>query len=86
MGGAGGALQLVERARAGEFERGAALAARALIGRSPLTGRNERVTLVTTQLGNGQFLYMAAVSPGNEYATYQRAFNDILRSLQLNAR
>jgi hypothetical protein len=29
---------------------------------------------------------MAAVSPQNEYATYQRAFNDILRSLQLNSR
>ncbi|HEX8558559.1 MAG TPA: M48 family metallopeptidase [Pyrinomonadaceae bacterium] len=57
-----------------------------LAGRSPLTGRNERVTIVTTQLGNGQVLYMAAVSPQNEYATYQRAFSDIMRSLQLNAR
>jgi Zn-dependent protease with chaperone function len=57
-----------------------------LVGRSPLTGRNERVTLVTTALGNGQVFYMAAVSPGNEYANYQRAFNDVLRSLQLNTR
>jgi Zn-dependent protease with chaperone function len=57
-----------------------------LTGRSPLTGRNERVTIVTTQLGNGQVFYMAAVSPQNEYANYQRAFNDILRSLQLNTR
>ena len=57
-----------------------------LVGRSPLTGRNERVTLVTTTLGNGQVFYMAAVSPQNEYTTYQRAFNDILRSLQLNGR
>jgi hypothetical protein len=57
-----------------------------LVGRSPLTGRNERVTLVTMPLGNGQVFYMAAVAPGNEYATYQRAFNDILRSLQLGGR
>jgi hypothetical protein len=57
-----------------------------LTGRSPLTNRNERVTLITTQLGNGQVFYMAAVSPQNEYATYQRAFNDILRSLRLNTR
>jgi hypothetical protein len=57
-----------------------------LSGRSPLTGRNERVTIVTTQLGNGQVFYMAAVSPQDEYGNYQRAFNDILRSLQLNAR
>ena len=65
---------------------GRAALATTLVGRSPLTGRNERVTLVTTALGNGQVFYMAAVSPGNEYATYQRAFNDILRSLQLNSR
>jgi Zn-dependent protease with chaperone function len=57
-----------------------------LFGRSPLTNRNERVTLVLTQLGNGQVFYMAAVSPQNEYSTYQRAFNDIMRSLQLNTR
>ena len=57
-----------------------------LTGRSPITGQNERVTIVTTPLGNGQVFYMAAVSPQNEYTTYQRAFNDILRSLQINAR
>jgi Zn-dependent protease with chaperone function len=57
-----------------------------LTGRSPLTGRAERVTLITTTLGNGQVFYMAAVSPTNEYANYQRAFNDIMRSLQLNGR
>jgi hypothetical protein len=65
---------------------GRAALATTLVGRSPLTGRNERVTLVTTTLGNGQVFYMAAVSPQNEYATYQRAFNDIMRSLQLNTR
>ena len=76
--------------QAGGFQRttldGRAALATTLVGRSPLTGRNERVTIVTTQLGNGQVLYMAAVSPQNEYASYQRAFNDILRSVQLNSR
>src|SRR5215218_3941603 len=57
-----------------------------LTGRSPITGQNERVTIVTTQVGNGQVFYMAAVSPQNEYGTYQQAFNNILRSLQINAR
>lgn len=57
-----------------------------LVGRSPITGRDERVTVVTTPLGNGQVFYMAAVSPQTEYATYQRTFNDILRSLRLNSR
>jgi len=65
---------------------GRAALATSLIGRSPITGQNERVTIVTTTLGNGQVFYMAAVSPQNEYGTYQRTFNDILRSLQLNSR
>ena len=65
---------------------GRAALATTLVGRSPITGMNERVTIVTTTLGNGQVFYMAAVSPANEYSTYQRAFNDILRSLQLNSR
>jgi Zn-dependent protease with chaperone function len=63
---------------------GRAALATTLAGRSPITGQNERVTIVTTTLGNGQVFYMAAVSPQNEYTTYQRAFNDILRSLRLN--
>jgi Zn-dependent protease with chaperone function len=74
----------------GNFTRttmdGRSALAATLTGRSPLTGRNERVTIITTALGNGQVLYMAAVSPQNEYASYQRAFNDIMRSLQLNIR
>jgi hypothetical protein len=65
---------------------GRAALATTLTGRSPITGVNERVTIVTMPLGNGQVFYMAAVSPQNEYGTYQRAFNDILRSLQLNGR
>ncbi|HEX8337352.1 MAG TPA: M48 family metallopeptidase [Pyrinomonadaceae bacterium] len=65
---------------------GRAALATTLVGRSPLTGRNERVTLVTTTLGNGQVFYMAAVAPQNEFTTYQRAFNDIMRSLQLSIR
>ncbi|MBV9927047.1 MAG: M48 family metalloprotease [Acidobacteria bacterium] len=76
--------------QAGGFQRatvdGRAALATTLAGRSPITGQNERVTIVTTTLGNGQVFYMAAVSPQNEYSTYQRAFNDILRSLQLNSR
>jgi predicted Zn-dependent protease len=57
-----------------------------LVGRSPITGREERVTVVATTLGGGQVFYMAAVSPQSEYTTYQRTFNDILRSLRLNSR
>src|SRR5437763_9048666 len=65
---------------------GRAALATTLTGRSPITGRDERVTVVATTLGGGQVFYMAAVSPQTEYATYQRTFSDILRSLRLNSR
>lgn len=57
-----------------------------LIGRSPVTGRDERVTIVTSQLSNGQVFYLAAVAPNQEYGTYRRAFDQVIRSLQLNDR
>jgi len=48
------------------------------------TGQAEVVTLVTTQLRNGELFYMIAVAPENESTSYQAAFRNILRSLQLN--
>jgi beta-barrel assembly-enhancing protease len=64
---------------------GAALAT-SLVGRSNITGRNEQVTIVVTQLSSGQVLYMAAVAPQNEYGTYRGTFDNILRSIQLSSR
>jgi beta-barrel assembly-enhancing protease len=65
---------------------GRAALATSLTGRSPITGRNERVTLVVAQLQSGQVFYMAAVAPQNEFANYRGAFDQIMRSLQLNTR
>ena len=48
------------------------------------TGQQELVTVVTTQLRSGELLYMIAVAPENEWSSYQTAFRNILRSLQLN--
>ncbi|MDQ5847300.1 MAG: M48 family metalloprotease [Acidobacteriota bacterium] len=49
------------------------------------TGQAEIVTVVTTQLRDGRLFYMIAVAPQNESGTYQTAFRNILRSMQLNA-
>ena len=57
-----------------------------LAGRSPLTGRNEVVTVVTTMLRSGDIFYMVAVAPQNEYGTYQRTFQAIMNSVQLDNR
>jgi predicted Zn-dependent protease len=48
------------------------------------TGQAEVVTVITTQLRNGQLFYMIAVVPENESASYQAAFRNILSSLQIN--
>jgi len=48
------------------------------------TGRNEIVSVVTTQLRNGELFYMIAVAPDNDYNNYQSVFQNVLRSVQLN--
>ncbi len=48
------------------------------------TGRQEIVSIVTTQLRNGELLYMIAVAPNDDFANYQNIFQNILRSMQVN--
>ena len=48
------------------------------------TGQAETVTVITTQLRDGQLFYMLAVSPQNETGTYRTAFSNVLRSLQIS--
>ena len=47
------------------------------------TGRSENVRLITTQLRNGQILYMVAVSPQGE-RNFDAAFNNVFRSVRIN--
>jgi hypothetical protein len=53
---------------------------------SDVTGRSEYVTVYTTLLGNGELFYMVAVAPQDEYRNYQRAFQNVLSSVQLSGR
>lgn len=48
------------------------------------TGQRETVTLVTTQLRNGDVFYMIAVAPQSEARSFSAAFNSILRSVRLS--
>ena len=48
------------------------------------TGQREVVNVVTTQLRNGELLYIIAVAPENDYNNYQGTFQNVLRSVQLN--
>jgi predicted Zn-dependent protease len=55
-----------------------------LSGRSPVTGRNEVVTVYTTQLRNGGLLYVTMIAPENESSSYNTAFRNMIRSIRLN--
>ena len=48
------------------------------------TGQPEVVNVVTTQLRNGELLYIIGVAPESEYNNYLSTFQNILRSVQLN--
>jgi hypothetical protein len=55
-----------------------------LAGASPVTGRNEVVTVYTTYLRNGQLFYIVTVVPENEASTYNNAFRNLVGRVQLN--
>ncbi len=48
------------------------------------TGRTENIALATTQLRNGNVLFISTVLPQNDSGLFQNAFANILTSLQLN--
>jgi beta-barrel assembly-enhancing protease len=54
-----------------------------LSNRNEATGQPEIVTIITTQLRNGELFYIITVAPESDYANYQNAFSNILRSVQL---
>ncbi len=53
-------------------------------GRSPVTGRNETVTLYTVPMRSGDLLYLAAVAPSDEAFRYNSAFRSMVGSIRLN--
>ncbi|MGI8565244.1 MAG: M48 family metallopeptidase [Pyrinomonadaceae bacterium] len=55
-----------------------------LAGRSNVTGRNEYVTVYTTQLRNGNLFYALTIAPDTDARNYQRVFQNIVGSIQLS--
>ena len=54
----------------------------ALSGRSPITGRNELVTVYTAGLRNGNVFYIITVAPGSEEYRYDNAFRSMIDSVR----
>jgi hypothetical protein len=55
-----------------------------MVGRSPLTNRDERAVLYNMQLNNGDYLYLIFVTPNDDFRNYQNLFRRMLQSLRIN--
>jgi len=55
-----------------------------LVGRSPVTNRNENVNVYTAELRDGRIFYLITVAPESESYSYDNAFRNIVSSVQLN--
>lgn len=76
------------RAQDGQARRelvdGAASFSVVLSGRSPVTGQDERVTVVTRGLSDGDVIYALCIVPGSGYDSMARTFTQMLRTLTVN--
>jgi hypothetical protein len=55
-----------------------------LSGRSPVTGQDERVTVVTRGLADGHVIYALCIVPGRGTDSMTRTFTQMLRTLTVN--
>ncbi|MEO5762945.1 MAG: hypothetical protein ABIR28_11600, partial [Vicinamibacteria bacterium] len=55
-----------------------------LSGRSPVTGQEERVTVVTRGLSDSHVIYALSIEPGGGNDTMSRTFTRMLRSMTVN--
>jgi peptidase M48-like protein len=55
-----------------------------LSGRSPLTGEDERVTVLTRELRRGEVIYSLLIAPSREYGDLQDTFDRMVDSLRVN--
>lgn len=55
-----------------------------LAGTSPVFGQTEVVEIYTLPIQGGGMAYLVAVAPERDYRTYQRAFSQVINSVNLN--
>ena len=55
-----------------------------LQGRSPIYGRDERVTLYARAMDDGDIFYLLFITPNDDYRDYSRTFERIIKSLTIN--
>jgi predicted Zn-dependent protease len=55
-----------------------------LSGRSPLTGQDERVTVITRELPRGDVIYSVLIAPSREYGDLEETFDRMIESLRVH--
>ena len=55
-----------------------------LTGRSPLTGQDETVTVLTRELRRGDVIYSLLIAPSREYGDLEDTFDRMVESLRVN--
>jgi peptidase M48-like protein len=55
-----------------------------LEGRSPLTGQDERVTVLTREMRRGGVIYSLLIAPSREYGDLEDTFDHMVESLRVN--
>lgn len=56
-----------------------------LAGRSPQTGRQERVTVITRALSDDHIVYALLIAPSDEFSALQPTFDRMIGSMRVNA-
>jgi Zn-dependent protease with chaperone function len=65
---------------------GAAALSLVLAGRSDVTGQEERVTVFTRELPDGDVIYALFIAPGRDYGALSKTFDRMIASLDVNDR
>lgn len=78
-------LRQATRSRRTDFARREGLVT-TLTNVSEVTGRSEVITLYTALLDDGNLFYLVTVAPDPEHRNYQRAFDRVVRSVEVNDR
>lgn len=63
---------------------GASALSLVLSGLSPVTGQEERVTVFTRSLSDGDVIYSLFIAPGPQYDRLAKTFEGMIRSLKIN--
>jgi Peptidase family M48 len=77
-------LQLVKGSQKKETIEGARVLSVVLSGSSPVTGKEERVTVFTQSLSDGDVIYSLFIAPGQQYELLATSFDRMIRSLRIN--